>query len=188
MSAVEINKTNVGRIAERIVANELEARGFRVTDLNKEGTATNADLLAAKSGKTWQIQVKGATWDQGWWFNYGFCDEAMIRDQAVPVFNRSSGHYRAEVVILVCVKSPSEYVSIVMPVAKAEEAAQLNLDLFRMSKPDGGIKKPGKMWCSLDYIPKTKSEQRKTILVKEQGIILPHKDAWNVFGDVSEPV
>jgi hypothetical protein len=41
-----IDKRNVGRIAERIVANELEARGFRVTDLNRQGLAANADLLA----------------------------------------------------------------------------------------------------------------------------------------------
>jgi hypothetical protein len=49
---------NVGRISERIVSNELEFRGFRVSDLNKEGTSANADLLAAKDGKTWQIQPR----------------------------------------------------------------------------------------------------------------------------------
>jgi hypothetical protein len=73
MGAGSINKDNVGRISERIVSNELEFRGFRVSDLNKEGTSANADLLAAKDGKTWQIQVKGATHspqDNGWWFNW----------------------------------------------------------------------------------------------------------------------
>ena len=55
-----INQTNVGRIAERIVSNELEYRGFRVSDLNKEGTSANADLLAAKDGKATQIQVSRA--------------------------------------------------------------------------------------------------------------------------------
>jgi len=59
----EINKGNVGRIAERIVANEVEWRGFQVSDLNKEVTAANADLLAAKSGKALQVQVKGSTWE-----------------------------------------------------------------------------------------------------------------------------
>ena len=35
-----VNKSNVGRIAERIVSNELEYRGFRVSDLNKEPPQT----------------------------------------------------------------------------------------------------------------------------------------------------
>ncbi len=180
-SKVEINKTNVGRIAERIAANELDSRGFRVTDLNKEGIACNADLLAAKNGKTWQVQVKGSTWDNGWWFNYGFCDEARIQNKALPFFNRATGFYRAEVVVLVCVNSPKDYVCVVIPVVEAEKAAQLNLDLFRMSKKDGGAKKPGKMWCSLDYLPNTKSEQRKKILTKELEIIQHYKEAWDVF-------
>jgi hypothetical protein len=45
MSDVKIVQRNVGRIAERIVSNELEARGFRVSDLNSDGAAANADLL-----------------------------------------------------------------------------------------------------------------------------------------------
>jgi hypothetical protein len=56
-----ISRWNVGRIAERIVSNELEFRGFRVSDLNSAGLSANADLLAAGHGKVWQIQVKGAT-------------------------------------------------------------------------------------------------------------------------------
>jgi Holliday junction resolvase len=60
---MEINKRNVGRIAERIVSNELEARGFRVSDLNSDGTAANPDLLAVSPNQTFQIQVKGASHD-----------------------------------------------------------------------------------------------------------------------------
>ena len=56
-----INSKNVGRIAERIVANEMEARDFRVSDLNKEGTAANADLVAIRDGRALQIQVKGTS-------------------------------------------------------------------------------------------------------------------------------
>lgn len=63
MGNESIGKSNVGGIAERIVANELEYRGFRVSDLNKEGVSANADLLAVKGGKGWQIQVKGASFD-----------------------------------------------------------------------------------------------------------------------------
>ena len=59
MGKINIGRHNVGRIAERIVSNELEARGFRVSDLNSDGTATNADLLAVSPNRTLQIQVKG---------------------------------------------------------------------------------------------------------------------------------
>jgi len=49
---INIRSHNVGRIAERIVANELEAYGFRVSDLNKDGMAANADLVAISRGRT----------------------------------------------------------------------------------------------------------------------------------------
>jgi hypothetical protein len=85
MSTVNINRHNVGRIAERIVSNELESRGFQVSDLNKEGTSANADLLAAKDGKTWQIQVKGATeGGSSWCVNYGFCQQEAVQVRATP--------------------------------------------------------------------------------------------------------
>jgi hypothetical protein len=64
METVGINKHNVGRIAERIVSNELEYRGFRVSDPNKEGTSANADLLAAKVGKD-RLLAPGACFPAG---------------------------------------------------------------------------------------------------------------------------
>src|SRR5579883_926661 len=126
---IGVNKINVGRIAERIVSNELEYRGFRVSDLNKEGTSANADLLAAKDGKTWQIQVKGSTEEDGWWFGYGYCSDAIIA-RAEPMFNRSlrAGFYKAELVVLLSVKSPKEYDALILPVDVAEKAAQINID------------------------------------------------------------
>jgi hypothetical protein len=137
MSSVGINRHNVGRIAERIVSNELEYRGFRVSDLNKEGTSANADLLAAKDGKTWQIQVKGATEENGWWVNYGFGTEEIISGKK-PMFNAASSFYKAQIVILVSVKKPSEYCCVVLPFAEAERAAQLNLDhSYRNTKKNG---------------------------------------------------
>ncbi|MGD0903906.1 MAG: hypothetical protein ABR924_13290, partial [Terracidiphilus sp.] len=66
-----IGKGNVGRIAERIVASELEYHGFLVRDLNLERLAANVDLLAVKDGNAWFIQVKGTSFDtryeNGWW-------------------------------------------------------------------------------------------------------------------------
>lgn len=119
-----INQKNVGKIAERIVANELEFRGFRVSDLNKEGTAANADLLAARDGgRTIQIQVKGASQTDKWfWINYGNCTEEMIADRKLPMFNRHSSFYKADIVVLVAVRSPKEYSCVVLPVAVAEQS------------------------------------------------------------------
>jgi len=96
-----INRENVGRIAERIAANEFEARGFRVSDLNKEGLSANADLLAVKGGRAWQVQVKGATSDGSWWVSYGFASQEKI-DRQKPMYNSTDSYYEADVVVLVC--------------------------------------------------------------------------------------
>jgi predicted AAA+ superfamily ATPase len=109
---INITGGNVGRIAERIVANELEARGFRVSDVNKDRVETNVDLLAVKSGhRILQIQVKGATNKPNgrWWIQYGHFSEGIIYDND-PIFNRAvDGFYTADVVICVAVKSPIDY-------------------------------------------------------------------------------
>ncbi|SRR6266568_1239395 len=180
MSMVSINRHNVGRIAERIVSNELESRGFRVSDLNKEGTSANADLLAAKDGKTWQIQVKGATeGGVSWWVNYGFGNQQVIDGQKT-MYNSVESFYCAQVVVLVSVKSASEYKCVVLPVNEAERAAQINLDhSYRNSKKDGSKKKPGKVWVSLEYIPKPKDESRLPLLKAEQEILKKYINVWN---------
>jgi hypothetical protein len=180
MGNVGINQHNVGRIAERIVSNELEYNGFRVSDLNKEGTSANADLLAAKHGKTWQIQVKGATEGNGWWVNYGFGGEGKI-DGREPMFNAVSSFYVAQVVVLVCVKSPSEYRCVVLPVGEAERAAQLNLDhAYRKANLNGTKKRPGKVWVSLGYIPKPRDASRLPILKEEQEILSHFIGNWDI--------
>jgi hypothetical protein len=134
-NVAEINSKNVGRIAERIVANEMEARGFRVSDLNKEGTAANADLVAIRDGRALQIQVKGSTnRPEEWWVGYGYFTEQMIanKEQILAdkkgIFNRvKNNFFKADYVILVAVRSLKEYSCIVLPVDVAERAAQLHL-------------------------------------------------------------
>jgi hypothetical protein len=177
MDPIGINKGNVGRIAERIVSNELEYRGYRVSDLNKEGTSANADLSAAKDGRTWQVQVKGATEEDGWWFGYGDCTDAIIAGKD-HVFNRSSTSkfYRAEIVVLVSVKSPREYSCLVLPLETAEKAAQINLDrAYRTKKSDGSDKKPGKLWVSLDWIPNAKDPARRALNEEEVRLLKPYR-------------
>lgn len=149
---MEINSRNVGRIAERIVANELEARGFRVSDLNKDGLAANADLVAISAGQTLQIQVKGASNDpkDRWWIGYGYCTREVI-DHQEPMFNRRDSFYKANIVVLVAVRSPKDYCCIVLPIKQAERVAQMHLDAgYRIPKRNGQPKKPGKMHVVLE--------------------------------------
>jgi hypothetical protein len=186
MADERIGKGNVGRVAERIVANELEYRGFWVSDLNKDRIAANADLLAVKDGRAWQIQVKGASYEakfaDGWWFNYGYCNEEIIGNRNLRIFNRTDGFYWASVVALVCVKSPSEYHCAVLPVEAAEAAAQMNLDYaFRTKKKDNPPKKPGKMWVAYSYLPtKTRIPEKRGSMERELDFIKPFFDNWEI--------
>jgi hypothetical protein len=189
MSVALIKKENVGKIAERIVANELESRGFQVRDLNLEGLAANVDLLAVdKNGNMWQIQVKGSCFDaqyeNGWWFHYGYCKEEHIHNSKAAMFNRSSGTFRANIVVLVCVKSPKEYQCIVLPIDIAEAAAQINLEYaYRTKKQDGTNKKPSMVWTAF-YIPKTTPEKHEQ-MKREQDLLQPYIEKWDFDSDLS---
>lgn len=178
-----INRGNVGRIAERVVSNELEFRGFRVSDLNKEGTAANADLLAAGNGRTWQFQVKGSTEDDGWWFGYGHCTELIIAGiGTAPMFNRSSSFYTADIVVLVCVKSPKEYSCLVLPTNVAEQAAQVNLTReYRARNKVGSMKKPGPVWIAPDFPPSRADTSRRDSWQIERDLVAPYRDNWDVL-------
>jgi len=183
---VVIDQKNVGRIAERIVSNELEARGFRVSDLNREGLAANADLLAVGHDHAWQIQVKGAAnkSDERWWVQYGFCTAEVI-DRKRPMFNRRSSFYRADIVVLVAVRSPREYRCVVLPIEAAERAAQNNLDReYRTPNRKGGRKKPSKVSVYLE--PPTRTARQPSTLRDEESKILEKykdKDGWHVLLD-----
>ncbi len=188
MKEAKIGKDSIGRIAERIVANELEFHGFLVRDLNLEELAANVDLLAVKDGKIWQIQVKGACFDtnyeNGWWFHYGYCKPEHIANSNEPMFNRAVGSFRADVVALVCVKSPHEYQCIVLPVGKAEEAAQINLSYaYRTKKKDGSDKKPSVVWVAF-HVPET-SEEKKRAMQREIDLITGYKDRWDFDSSVA---
>ena len=177
-----INKKNVGPVAERIVSNELEFHGFRVSNLNKEGISANADLIAVKDGIPYQVQVKGASWTEqsGWWWGYGYCSEATIRGDE-PMFNKhSDAFYKAQVVVLVSAKSPKDYSCLVLPVTIAERASQenLNREYRTPRKKDGGPKKPGPVWIDLDYSRRT-SEERLASLGRERELLKPYRDDWD---------
>ncbi|MSR79043.1 MAG: hypothetical protein EXS59_02770 [Candidatus Taylorbacteria bacterium] len=176
-----VNKGNVGKIAERIVMNELQFRGYQTTDLNKDGLRANADILASKDGKVWQIQVKGATNTPTgrWWVQYGHCDPDILSGKA-KVFNRKESFYSAAYVALVAVRSPSEYRCFILPVAKAEKIAQLGLDRgYREPKRDGSEHKPGKMWTVVERSDKDRTRDPR--LNKEREILQSGENQWNLL-------
>jgi hypothetical protein len=183
-----ITKDNVENIACRIVANELEFRGFRVTDLNKDGLSANVDLLAASGGRCWQIQVKGASqnktpagWED-WWVGYGYADDKVVSG-AKPMFNRVTGSfYKADTVALVAVRTPSEYRAVVSPLADAEAAAQINLNhAFRTLTLKGAARSPNaKASVYLDRIPNVRDATRQPLLEDELKILRPYIDNWNI--------
>ena len=178
-----INQKNVGRIAERIVSNELEYLGFRVSDLNRDGTSANADLLAVGHGKTLQIQVKGATnaKKERWWVQYGYCTDDIINDRNKTMFNRHSSFYKADFVVLVAVRSPREYCCVVLSADIAEKAAQNALDRdYRIPKRNGDPKKPNKVWIAIDRNPK--SLRSNELLENERTLLEPYRDRWETIG------
>jgi hypothetical protein len=143
--------------------------------------------LQPRNGATWQIQVKGATAQGEYWFGYGHCTDAIIAGDE-KLFNRkSSSFYEAEIVVLVCVKSPKEYECLVLPVEIAEKAVQINLDsYFRVSKRNGDSHKPGKVWVSLDWIRKSKDASRKALYDAEQELLKPYRNNWDCLENGSQ--
>lgn len=175
-----LTKQSIGKIAERIVMNELEFHGYRATDLNKDGLSANSDILAVKDGKTWQIQVKGATNKEKdrWWVQYGHCTAESIAKHT-PIFNSKDSFYKAQYVALVAVKSPSNYRCFIFPVEAAEKAAQINLDrYYRQKKRDGGEHKPGKIWITLEE--SARDRRKDPLLDKEREILQKGEGAWNL--------
>ena len=175
-----LDKRTIGKIAERIAMNELEAHGYRATDLNKDGVSANADLLAARDGRVWQIQVKGSVNKptDRWWVGYGHCTPEIIRRERA-VFNSKDSFYKAEFVVFVAAKSPSDYRCFVLPVAKAELAAQLNLDAYyrKPRKRDGGERRPGKVWV---HVEASKNERIDESLKKrERTLLQKYENAWD---------
>lgn len=180
-------RQNVGRIAERIVANELEKRGFRVTDLNKEGLSANADLLAGGEGKVWQVQVKGSSNypEDQLWFSYGFCTPEIIAKKE-PMFNRRKSFYEADIVVLVAVRDLKDYQCIVLRAKDAEQAAQINVDRgFRRLTKKGTPRKPHMVWAHVTPAPREhkRPADDQNSLNRERAILSRGLNAWYVLGE-----
>jgi hypothetical protein len=99
------------------------------------------------------------------------------------MFNRvTASFYKADTVALLAVRTPNEYRAVVLPVAEAEVAAQINLDhAFRTLTLKGEARSPdAKAWVYLDKIPNAKDATRQPLLANELKILQPYIDNWNI--------
>jgi hypothetical protein len=189
---MEINARNVGRIAERIAMNEMEARGFHIIDLAyMSKTSANVDFIASKAGRSLNVQVKGASnpvisSSSRWWVQYGYCDEDIVEGRRTTFNGKSDFALKADVIVLLAVNSPSNYRAVVMPVEVAERAAQANLDgYYRQPKRDGGKRQPGKIWCDLD--PALNPRKVDRFKDAERSLLKEHESAWGTLGGAYSP-
>lgn len=184
---MEINSKNVGRIAERIAMNELEAQGFHIIDLAyMSKTSANVDFIASKQGKSFNIQVKGTSIALGstgsrWAVQYGYCDESIV-EKGRPFFNSKSDFaLKADVIILLSVRSPSEYRAIILPVEKAEEAVQTNISgYYRQLKASGEKRIPNKVWTDLE--PSINPRKVNPSKEKERELLRSFEGKWLSLG------
>lgn len=184
---MEVNSKNVGRIAERIAMNELEARGYHIIDLAyMSKTAANVDFIASIEGQSFNVQVKGMTNplpkdNSRWSVQYGYCNQAIV-DGKSPFFNsKEEFALKADVVVLLAVHSPSRSRAIILPVKEVTDAAQINLDgYYRKPKSDGTPRVPHKVWAYLDppSKPTSEAEWRR----KERDLLLTFEDRWHDLG------
>jgi hypothetical protein len=115
---------DIGRMGENIVTNELLARSFLVTHLDKgtRGVSANADLMVGhrSSNRPALIQVRAcyAQKEPNFVFLASLTPEVL--EGGEPVYNRKLG-FRADYIAAVSINHPKNYRVFIMPVATAEE-------------------------------------------------------------------
>ncbi|MFO6448706.1 hypothetical protein ACLBKU_16355 [Erythrobacter sp. NE805] len=178
-----IGSRNVGRISERIAMNELEARGYAIIDLAYVSkTIANVDFIASKGGKSFNVQVKGTSLQDGDKpaVQYGFCTAETIAGASTFFNRRDDAALSADVVILLAVYSPSKYRAIIMPHEVAERAAQINLSrYYRRPRLDGGTRQPGKVWLALEGAKNPRKSDPEQD--EERGLLLEYENRWELL-------
>src|SRR3954469_9013735 len=110
---------DIGRMGENIVTNELLARGFLVTHLDKgtRGVSANADLMVGhpKLTKPMLIQVKACYADPAPdWVFLGSLTEEVLEGRE-PVYNRKPG-FQADYLAAVSIVNPKRYRAFIIPI------------------------------------------------------------------------
>jgi hypothetical protein len=111
---------------------------------------------------------------------YGYCDADSIAKKQ-PIFNRVASFYKADIVALVAVRTPNEYCCVLLPVDKAEEAVQLNLDRdYRTLTLKGAPRRPHKIWVYLDKTPRFRDQTRRPLFDQELNILNAYMNKWDI--------
>ena len=115
---------DIGRMGENIVTNELLARGFLVTHLDKgtRGVSANADLMVGhpRLSRPILIQVKACHAPRGPDFVFlGNLTEDVLHGRE-PVYNRKPG-FRADYLAAVSITDAKTYRTFIIPIQAAEE-------------------------------------------------------------------
>lgn len=180
---MQIGSRNVGRIAERIAMNELEARGYAIIDLAYVSkTIANVDFIASKEGRSFHVQVKKTSLHEGDKpaVQYGFCTTDTILGASTFFNRRDDAALSADVVILLAVYSPSKYRAIIMPHQVAEGAAQINLSrYYRRPRLDGGTRQPGKVWLALEGAKNPRKPDPEQD--EERPLLLEYENRWDLL-------
>jgi hypothetical protein len=128
--------------------------------------------------------VKGATNGARAWVQYGFCNDAIIKTPKSKMFNRKKSFYKADFVVLVGIRSVTEYRCVVLPVREAEKAAQTNLNReYRTPTLGGHERKTHKVWAWLDPAPREhkKPAHILKLVLKERAILKRYEGNWGAL-------
>lgn len=146
-------------------------------------TFANVDFIASKDGRAFNVQVKGASnyASSRRAIYYGFCDDDIVAGRARMFNGKADAPLKADVVVFVGLRSPSDYWALVMPVERAEAAADINLDrYYRQPKANGDPRKPHKVWVDLEPSCRARKEANEST-ERERALLLAHLNAWDLL-------
>jgi hypothetical protein len=179
-------RVEIGRIGENIVTNELIARGFLVTHLDKgiRGVATNADLLVGhdKLNEPVLIQVRSCVWPPLDGVFLGGFPPSLLECEG-PLFNRKPG-FHAHFVAAVSIKSPKEYQVFVIPVSVAEPILKETYRQWhKVPTREGKQRKPvPTMYIHFGLeTMRPKDTPAYRIFLPARQMVLDHVDAFNLL-------
>jgi hypothetical protein len=94
------------------------------------------------------------------------------------MFNRKNSFYKANLIVLVAVRSAKDYCCVVLPVAEAERLARLNIEREYRTKA-GEPKKPHQVWVALEPRPGAQASDAR--FTEERAILTSYRDerGWN---------
>jgi len=139
---IEQYRQRIGKIGERVVADELLSRCWLVKNLNQEQTNfPNCDLEIQKSGIKKLVQVKVCR--EFGWISAGGVNPKVCAGG--PIFNRIEGAPKADFILcltpvrkIMSGSIPEKWRFFVLPVSVAENAFRININAyFNGTKKDG---------------------------------------------------